>query len=276
MISKQEMLKPFIKTVLSKMDSPVAHDGLDVKIKNDHVYIDPFNRGPNSYEIVFKGRPFGSDVYPAKTIRHLFNDVIVKYYETKGSVKDKCAEMQNDIAQLKSFTIKDGKYLTKIVEVESDDEAKCKYNFETHDQSMATDEVKQIAADLLSLLSIANSAINKKIMRVNSKMRIGVLDTNRHTGELIICTGERQDENGEWKGVYETYTKENVPKSLLITTLWFTLKLHQSSKLFLDHINFEVEYKTYKAKIMKGEVHLETEGQSNLVKEIYQDLRRME
>jgi hypothetical protein len=255
------MYEPIIKSLMEELDCERRHNGLDIRLKYDHGDVNPQDRGPRSYEIMNQGRPFGKDVYPAKSIQYLIDDVIKKYFEEHGSVKEKSQELvEKGASELKTFPIKNGKYIKEIRETETG------YDFYTVDGNDAPAEVQQIAADLWNLLAISKEGIEDKTMYVNDQLKIGTLDSDKNTKELLIHTP-----NG-----LVPYGKEYVPQSLLLTTMWYMLKLHQGTKQFLNYINLEVSYKGYTAKITKGEVSLVTEGQSQLVIDIYTDLRRME
>ena len=253
--------EPIVKATLKALDCDLRHDGLDLRLKREESNSSPLNRGPNSFEIVNQGRGFGDESFPTKAIARLLDDVIIKYFESKGSVKNTVENLnQAAAASLVELHIKDGKYLSKIVQTDNE----CQ--FHTIDKSKETEEMKQITADLWCLLAVAKSGIEDKTMQVNDKMKIGTIDSDKRTKNLGIWTTEG----------FVPYTKDTVPKKLLLTSLWYALRLHQSSKLFLEHINLEVSYKGYKAKITRGEVHLVTEGLSELTIDLYTDLRRIE
>lgn len=260
-MSNHKQFEPIVKTLLEELQCPIKHNGLDLKLKRDHARVSPLDRGPESYEITNQGRPFGGvDVFPAKKVEALLDDLIIKYYEHKGSVKGTLDNAQTAAANITTdLVIKDGKYLSKITDTKEG------FRFHVKEGVVITEEVKQIADDLWNLLAIAKAGIEQKTMQVNDKMKMGTLDSFKSDKKLGIWTPE---------GFVE-YKKDQVPKKLLTSSIWFILRLHQGSKYFLNYINLEVEYKGYKAEVRKGEVHLKLEGHSELVKDIYTDLRRI-
>lgn len=254
------MTQPIIKASLKEINSPMTHDGLDLKVKASSVRVNPHDRTINDFEIVNRGMGFGNPVYETKRIVHLLDEAINKFYCSPGSVKEKTQEIQEaSLNTQKTFVIPNAKYIKEIKETETG------YDFYTVTQEVSP-EVKQIAADLFQLLSLSKEAIEDKTIQVNNRMKIGTLDTDKNQKVLLIHT-----EDGP-----VPYTKDQVTQKQLITSLWFILRLHQTSKEFLKYINLEVEYKGYKAIVTKGEVRLDTTNQSELVLDIYQDLRNME
>lgn len=250
--------EPIVKGVMKELNCDQAHDGLDLRLKREYGNTNAQERSANAYEIMFRGRGFGDNVFPTKSIAKLLDDVVNKYYYTKGSVKEKANEIIAPVLSKTTFDIEDGKHLTKIVETETG------YDFHTV-ESEVDPKIKQIAADLFHLLALAKSGIEDRTIQVNDKMKVGTLDINKNTLELFLHTA-----NGPVK-----YEKEHVSKTMLATSLWFILRLHQGTKEFLKYLNFDIAYKGYKAKVVKGEVTLITEGLSDLQIEIHNDLKRM-
>lgn len=252
------IFEPIVQSVMKELNCNESHNGLDLRLKREHGNTGPQDRSANAYEIMFSGRGFGDNVFPTKNIAKLLDQVINRYYYDEGSVKEKANEKLEPVFSRTEFTIEDAKHISKIVETETG------YDFHTVKEEVS-EEVKQIAADLFHLLAVAKSGIEDRTMQVNDKMKVGTLDINKHTLELYIHTA-----NGPIK-----YEKDQVSKTILTTSLWYILRLHQGTKEFLKYLNFDVEYKGYKAKIIKGEVTLEKEGLSQLQIEIHNDLKRM-
>lgn len=258
------MSNPVIATTLKELNCDIRHDGLDIRAKkNQNKSIQDY--GPLDYELLCKGLPFGDDVYDTKRVKHLLSDAIYKFYEAKGSVKETIeGKIEEDKKEIPNeLIIKDGKHIKKIVKVTGEDA----YDFfSTNENEPVSPEVQKICSDLFHLLAIAKKGIEDKMIQINNKMKTGTLDSDKKTKELVLHT-----ENG-----LELYTKPQVSKKLLLTTLWYMLRLHQASKLFLNLVNLEVEFNGYKAQVIKGEVHLVTEGLSPLTLEVYKDLRNLE
>lgn len=259
------MTHPIIATALKELNCDIRHDGLDLRAKKIHGKSHQ-DFGPLDYELLCKGLPFGNDAFDTKRIQHLLSDAIYKFYEAKGSVKETIETKAKEVKEEEipnELIIKNGIHIKKVVKVPGQDA----YDFYSTEENNPVDpEIQRICADLFHLLAIAKSAIEDKMMQVNNKMKTGTLDSDKRTKELMLHT-----ENGP-----VLYNKPQVPKKLLLTTLWYMLRLHQASKQFLNLINLEVEFNGYKAQIIKGEVHLVTEGLSPLTLEIYKDLRNLE
>ena len=139
-MSNHKQFEPIVKTLLEELQCPIKHNGLEKKKKRDHARVSPLDRGPESYEITNQGRPFGGvDVFPAKKVEALLDDLIIKYYEHKGSVKGTLDNAQTAAANITTdLVIKDGKYLSKITDTKEG------FRFHVKEGVVITEEVKQI------------------------------------------------------------------------------------------------------------------------------------